>query len=64
MAIPHERAPSGLKSLRSDTVTMRVTGVKITVFSSAVVIDVIEHCHTAGSLMSQTAENNCPYHRA
>ena len=42
---------------------MRVTGVKITVFSSAIVIDVIEHCHTAGALLSQTAENNCPYHR-
>ena len=41
---------------------MRVTGVRITVFSSAIVIDVIEHCHTAG-LLSQTAENNCPYHR-
>ena len=20
-------------------------------------------CHTAGALLSQTAENNCPYHR-
>ena len=39
------------------------TGVKITVFSSAIVIDVIEHCHTAGAVLSQTAENNCPYHR-
>ena len=40
-----------------------VTGVRITVFSSAIVIDVIVHCHTAGALWSQTAENNCPYHR-
>ena len=38
-------------------------GVRITVFSSAIVIDVIVHCHTAGALLSQTAENNCPYHR-
>ena len=37
--------------------------VRITVFSSAVVIDVIVHCHTAGALLSQSAENNCPYHR-
>ena len=33
-----ERAPCGMKSLRSDTLTMRVTGVKITVFSSAIVM--------------------------
>ena len=37
--------------------------VRITVFCSAIVIDVIVHCHTAGALLSQTAENNCPYHR-
>ena len=36
--------------------------VRITVFSSAIVIDVIVHCHTAGALLSQSAENNCPYH--
>ena len=42
---------------------MRVTGVKLTVFCSAIVTDVIVHCHTAGALLSQTAENNCPYHR-
>ena len=42
---------------------MRVTGVRIAVFSSAIVIDVIVHCHTAGAPLSQTAENNCPYHR-
>ena len=52
-----------MKSLRSDTLTLRVTGVRITVFSSAIVIDVIVRCHTAGALLSQTAENNCPYHR-
>ena len=52
-----------MSSLRSDTLTMRVTGVRITVFCSAIVIDVIVHCHTAGALLSQTAENNCPYHR-
>ena len=39
-----------MKSLRSDTLTMRVTGERITVFSSAIVIDVIVHCHTAGVL--------------
>ena len=37
--------------------------VRITVFCSAIVIDVIAHCHTAGALLSQTAENNCPYLR-
>ena len=37
--------------------------VRITVFCSPIVIDVIVHCHTAGALLSQTAENNCPYHR-
>ena len=52
-----------MKSLRSDTLTMRVTDVRIAVFSSAIVIDVIVHCHTAGALLSQTAENICPYHR-
>ena len=50
-----------MRSLRSDTLTMRVTGVRITVFCSAIVIDVIVHCHTAGALLSQSAENNCPY---
>ena len=39
-----------MSSLRSDTLTMRVTGVRITVFCSAIVIDVIVHCHTAGAL--------------
>ena len=38
-----------MNSLRSDTLTMRVTGVRITVFCSAIVIDVIVHCHTAGA---------------
>ena len=52
MAFPHERAPCGMKSLRSDTLTMRVTGVRITVFSSAIVIGVIVHCHTAGPFES------------
>ena len=37
--------------------------VKITVFSSAIVIDVIDRCDTAGRFLSQTAENICPYHR-
>ena len=63
MAFLHEGVPCGMSSLRSDTLTMRVTGVRITVFCSAIVIDVIVHCHTAGALLSQTAENNCPYHR-
>ena len=38
-----------MRSLRSDTLTMRVTGVRITVFCSAIVIDVIVHCHAAGA---------------
>ena len=42
---------------------MRVTDVRITVFCSAIIIDVIVHRHTAGALLSQSAENNCPYHR-
>ena len=38
--------------------------VRITVFCSAIVIDVIIHCHTTRApFLSQTAENNCPYHR-
>ena len=37
--------------------------VKITLFSSAIVIDIFDHCHTAGALLSQTAVNICPYHR-
>ena len=41
-----------MKSLRSDTLTMRVTGVRITVFSSAIVIDVIVPGHTAGPFES------------
>ena len=41
-----------MSSLRSDTLTMRVTGVRITVFSSAIVIDVIVQCHTAGAFES------------
>ena len=45
MAFLHEGAPCGMRSLRSDTLTMRVTGVRITVFCSAIVIDVIVHCH-------------------
>ena len=45
MAFLHEGAPCGMRSLRSDTLTMRVTGVRITVLSSAIVIDVIVHCH-------------------
>ena len=43
--------------------TTKTLHVRITVFCSAIVIDVIVHCHTAGALLSQTAENNCPYHR-
>ena len=52
-----------MSSLRSDSLTMRVTGVRIIAFRGAIVIDVIVHCHTAGALLSQSAENNCPYHR-
>ena len=54
MAFPHERGPCGMKSLRSDTLTMRVTGVRIAVFSSSIVIDVIVHCHTAGVKRQET----------
>ena len=46
MAFLHEGAPCGMR----DTLTMRVTGVRITVFCSAIVIDVIVRCHTAGAL--------------
>ena len=63
MAFGHEGAPCGMRSLRSDTLMTRVTGVRITVFSSAIVIDDIVHCHTAGARLSQTAENNCTYLR-
>ena len=63
MAFLHEGAPCGMRSLRPDTLTMRVTGVRIIAFRGAIVIDVIVHCHTAGALLSQSAENNCPYHR-
>ena len=63
MAFLHEGAPCGMSSLRSDTLMMTVTGVRITVFCSAIVIVVIVHCHTAGVLLSQSAKNNCPYHR-
>ena len=38
-----------MNSLRSDTLTMRVTGAQLTVFCSVIVIDVINHCHTAGA---------------
>ena len=47
---PDGSAPCGMRSLQSDTLTMRVTGVRITVFCNAIVIDVIVHCHTAGAL--------------
>ena len=50
MVFPHERALCGVNSQRSDTLTIRVTGVNITVFCSAVLIDVTDHCHTAGAL--------------
>ena len=38
-----------MRSLRSDTLTMRVTGARIAVFSSAIVIDVVVHCYPAGA---------------
>ena len=37
--------------------------VRIIMYCSAIVIVVIVHCHTAGAVLSQSAENNCPYHR-
>ena len=43
-----------------ENVYIRKVDVKITVLSSAIVIDVIDHFHTA---LSQTAENICPYRR-
>ena len=46
-----------------DRTSTTTATVRITVFSSAIVIDVIVHCHTAGALLSQTAENNCHHHR-
>ena len=49
MAFLHEGAPFGMRSLRSDTLTMSVTGARITVFSGAIVIDVIVHCRSAGA---------------
>ena len=39
---------------------MRVTGVRIAVFSSAVVIDVIVPCHTAGAFLSRSAQTIVP----
>ena len=50
----------GMRSLRSDTLTMRVTGVRITVFCSAIVIDVIVHCHTAGALYVKVQKTIVP----
>ena len=37
-----------MKSLRSDTLTMRVTGVRIAMFRCAIVIDVTVHCYPTG----------------
>ena len=61
MAFPHEGAPCGMKSLRSDTLTMRVTSVRISVFSSAIVIDVIVHCHTEGALWVKRQKTIVPF---
>ena len=52
-----------MSSLRSDTLTMRVTGVRISVLWRY-----RHRCHCSlsyrrGPFLSQTAENNCPYHR-
>ena len=49
-----------MRSLRSDTLTMRVTGVRITVFRSAIVIDVVVHCHTAGALSVKVLKTIVP----
>ena len=46
-----------LKNLFSVAQLRAKEAVRITVFCSAIVIDVIVHCHTAGALLSQTAEN-------
>ena len=57
----HTKEPFAvLKSLRSDTLTTRVTGVKITVFSSDIVIDVIVQCHTAGALWVKVQKSVVP----
>ena len=39
---------------------MRVTGVRITMFSSAIVIYVIVHCHTAGALSVKVQKTIVP----
>ena len=53
---------AGLVAAKEEIATLTAT-VRITLFCSAIVIDVIVRCHTAGALLSQSAENNCPYHR-
>ena len=60
MAFLHEGAPCGMRTLRSDSLTMRVTGVRITAFCSAIVIDVIVHCHTAGAFWVKVQKTFVP----
>ena len=43
--------------------SLLMLAVRITVFCSAIVIDVIVHCHTAGAPFESKCSNNCPYHR-
>ena len=64
MTSPHEKEPCGVNFLRSDTLTMRVTGVKLTVFfCSAIVIMSLFTVIPQGPFVSQATENNCPYRR-
>ena len=44
----------GTASFRQAFAPKRAGNVRITVFSSAIVIDVIVHCHTAGALWQKT----------
>ena len=52
----------GLNTFASDTGSLDSEGstVKITVFSGVVVIDVIDHCHTAGALRVKRQKTDVP----
>ena len=52
---PDEAVSFGVRELSAGGVPMKLreqrkVHVRITVFSSAIVIDVVVHCHTAGAL--------------
>ena len=46
-----KKAPHSMRGVKCRT-------VKITVFSSAIVIDVIDHCHTAGALLESNSSKH------